>query len=423
MEYNFDRDRFIHDVTALVRIKSVNRDKDVTPDSPLGEGVHRAISYVLELGKKMGFPVAADIDGYCGYLEIGHGDEMIGLLTHVDTVPAGDGWTYNPFDATVHEERLYGRGTSDDKGPTIMCLYAMKAIVDSGIFLNKRIRLIFGGDEESGMWTCMQRYKKTEEIPSIAFSPDASYPVLNAEKGIVRISIEGTFTGGTLPLELDSGLKSNVVPAEARAVIGGKTYHAEGKAAHAMAPETGENALIKLCAHLEDDGFSHPFFSLVKIANREGFGIDLCDEPSGMLTITPSIASVHLNTGKLVCDIRYPVTVTRNDVLKRIESRVAELGFHVNFISENPPLFVDRKSDFINVLQKAYREVTHDAREPVGSGACTYARAFPNAVAFGVIMPGVEPAFHKADEYWDISGMKTSFEIYTNALSLLIAGK
>ena len=218
MEFKTYEEQFIKDLIGLLRIKSENRDQDINENSPLGQGVHDAITYVLELGKKWGFETK-DIDGYCGYIEMGEGEEMIGLLTHIDTVPIGDGWIYEPFNGTLADGKLFGRGACDDKGPTMMCLYAMKALKDSGVKLNKRIRLIFGGDEESGIWKCMERYKETEEKPTCAFSPDASYPATYAEKGILRIKVFRDFDESIKPIAIQCGIKSNIVPAYACAEI------------------------------------------------------------------------------------------------------------------------------------------------------------------------------------------------------------
>ena len=176
-QYQIDKEQFISDLQGLLRIKSVRFDcGPETEKAPLGQGIYDAIEYMLELGRRFGFRTK-NVDGYCGWIEMGEGDRMVGIIAHVDTVPVeSEGWIAPPFDGTVIDGRIYGRGTSDDKGPAMVALYAMKAVADSGVKLDKRVRLILGGDEEAGEWSCMKRYRQTEELPSCAFTPDAEYP-------------------------------------------------------------------------------------------------------------------------------------------------------------------------------------------------------------------------------------------------------
>ena len=184
---------FLNDLKGLLQIKTVRGDcGEVSSEAPLGKGVNDAINYMLDIGKRFGFKTK-NLDGYCGYIEMGEGDELLGILAHLDVVSADGKWSCEPFDLTVVDDKMYGRGIIDDKGAALLSLYAMKNISDSGIRLNKRIRLILGGDEETGVWEGIKRYKETEEIPTIGFTPDGDFPVVFAEKGLLKIKIEGNY--------------------------------------------------------------------------------------------------------------------------------------------------------------------------------------------------------------------------------------
>ena len=419
-QYQIDKEQFISDLQGLLRIKSVRFDcGPETEKAPLGQGIYDAIEYMLDLGRRFGFRTK-NVDGYCGWIEMGEGDRMVGIIAHVDTVPVeSEGWIAPPFDGTVIDGRIYGRGTSDDKGPAMVALYAMKAVADSGVKLDKRVRLILGGDEEAGEWSCMKRYRQTEELPSCAFTPDAEYPTTYAEKGILHVRISAALDAQVKPISLICENAYNVVPAFASAVVDGVQYEAQGKAAHAMAPELGVNALLGLCGQLREKGVDHPFIKLCGIANAEGFGIAFSDEPSGKLTINPSIAKVDAQSAELRCDIRIPVTFTDKQVVEAIAEKVAPLGFTVENEYFQPPLYVEKDSPLVATLQRVSRDCTGREDEPVSTGGGTYARAFENAVAFGALFPDEEVTYHKTNENWNVENIWKNHQIISNAIVAL----
>ena len=185
-EKYLNKTELIENLQVLIKIPSVHAESSV-PNEPFGLNTVKALEYVLDLGKKLGFK-AKNIDGYCGYIEFGEGSELIGIVGHLDVVPEGENWTYPPFDARIEDNKIYGRGAIDDKGPVMASLYAMKAVMDycseNNISINKRVRLILGLNEERD-WKCINYYKEHEEIPSIGFSPDADFPCIYAEKGLL----------------------------------------------------------------------------------------------------------------------------------------------------------------------------------------------------------------------------------------------
>lgn len=420
MNYKLKEKDLLDDLKGLLQIDSTNADAGpVIPGAPLGMGINEAISYVLELGERFGFKTK-NCDGYCGYIEMGQGEEMIGILTHVDTVPVGDGWSVNPFDLTIDGDKVYGRGTIDNKGPTLVALYAMKALADSGAPINKRVRLIIGGDEEGEQWHCMNRYKATEEAPTYAFSPDSGYPAIYAEKGILNVCIKKKLEPAIHNLGFFSGNQINTVPDYAKAIVSDAVYESTGKPAHASQPHEGINAMFLLASELRMLGLEHPFLDLIDIATSEGLNIDFEDEISGKLTVNPSIANVNQEKAVLKCDIRYPVTMKGTDIRDHIERAVTPLGFSVNINYDLPPLHIEKESYLIDALQKIYEDYTGDTTGPKAIGGGTYARAFDNAVAFGGRFPEEPNTCHQTDEYWSIISMNKNFDIITKALESLV---
>nr|WP_320024048.1 Sapep family Mn(2+)-dependent dipeptidase [uncultured Acetobacterium sp.] len=420
MNYKLKEKDLLDDLKGLLQIDSTNADAGpVITGAPLGIGINEAINYVLELGERFGFKTK-NCDGYCGYIEMGQGEEMIGILTHVDTVPVGDGWSVNPFDLTIDGDKAYGRGTIDNKGPTLVALYAMKALADSNALINKRVRLIIGGDEEGEEWHCMNRYKATEEAPTYAFSPDSGYPAIFAEKGILNVCIKKHLDPAVHKLGFFSGNQINTVPDYAKAIVSDAVYESTGKPAHASQPHEGINAMFLLASELRVLGLEHPFLDLIDIATSEGLNIDFEDEISGKLTINPSIANVNQEKAVLKCDIRYPVTMKGTDIRDHIQRAVTPLGFSVNINYDLPPLHIEKESYLIDALQKIYEDYTGDTTGPKAIGGGTYARAFDNAVAFGGRFPEEPNTCHQTDEYWSIISMNKNFDIITKALESLV---
>lgn len=415
-----DQDEILESLRGLLQINSTTGDAgEKTDEAPLGERINEAINYVLDLGESFGFKTK-NLDGYSGWIEVGPEDaqDLIGILVHVDTVPVGDGWDYEPFDLTIYNGNMYGRGTNDDKGPAIAALYSLKALQDSDVPLNKRVRLIVGGDEENGNWSCMVRYKETEELPTFAFSPDAVYPVIYAEKGILHIKFNLKEPVET-KLVLDSGTVPNIVPEKAEASYGDQKFSTTGVASHAMEPEKGENALLKLGALLKKAGIKHSFLDLLEIANTDGLNISLSDEPSGELTYNPAVAHVDSDGAYLISDIRYPVTLQAEDILDRIRASIEPLGYELEVLDNVDPLYVDQESELVTTLVDVYNEMTGDNAQPIALGGGTYARAFDNAVAFGILFPGEPDMCHKRNEYWPVDDLMKNIQIIAEAVAAL----
>lgn len=55
------------------------------------------------------------------------------MTTHIDTVAVGEDWTVPLFDLTIDGDTIYGRGVLDDKGLTMVSLYALKALQEAKV--------------------------------------------------------------------------------------------------------------------------------------------------------------------------------------------------------------------------------------------------------------------------------------------------
>ena len=284
-------------VQSSVKIDSI--EGNPVDGMPFGRGPAEALHHALKLASRLGFKTK-NIDNMVGYAEFGKGKEMVAVLGHLDVVAAGDGWKHPPFGAEICDERIWGRGTMDNKGPTIGSLFAMKAIAKSGLEISRRVRVIFGTNEETGSKD-MDRYNETEEAPIMGFTPDARYPIIFAEKGILTISLSKKLdqgNGGVKLIRITGGKAANMVPDLASAVVVNREgieekYIAKGLAAHGSTPEMGINAIIDLMHQLKKLDFCYDLkqwlsFILEKIGDEtdgKTLGIKMMDDKSGALTL------------------------------------------------------------------------------------------------------------------------------------------
>lgn len=392
--------------------------------------------------ESLGFHVFKDPDGYYGYADIGGSDpdaQMIGILGHLDVVPPGElnAWTTPPFSPSLRNGRLYGRGTQDDKGPTMAGIFAVKALIDAGYVFRHTIRVIFGTDEEN-LWRCIERYCEKESIPAAGFTPDSSFPLTYAEKTL----IQGWLTGpGSEDLTLDVGGTLNAVP-ELACYRGGyrerlidvlnelgfdfaceeDEIQIYGKAAHAASSDTkGVNAIARLCIALKKVGVDHPAVEFVaeqigEDANAAQLFGPLHDE-SGRLTCNIGALSISEYESKIGIDIRVPVSVDKADIDADLREVSGEYGLVYAEHSSLPSLYVPVDSPLVGCLMEAYQSITGDRDAAPGtSGGATYARAIPNCVAFGAILPGREKVEHMPDEYLTVEDMMLAIRIYADAL-------
>ena len=450
------KEQIITTTCDLINIPSVHEESN-NPSMPFGKNINKALDYVLNLGKKLGFKTK-NIDGYCGYLEFGEGEEMLGIIGHLDVVPADNTWSYSPFAAKIDNGKIYGRGAIDDKGPVAATIYAMKTVMDV-YKVNKRVRLILGLNEERN-WKCIEYYKQKEELPTIGFSPDADFPCIYAEKGLLNVYITDH-----LPMSQDICIISvddqnnamNVVPRYCKINLKIDTkkiylddfisnckevirvdsnisfnikenniieFTSHGISAHAAHPDLGDNAITKLVIAIKKIlakySINIRLFDFIdsyiaNTINGEKIGLDYLDE-SGRLTLNVSKLSLKDNILTLGMNLRIPIHTDINSIKEIISVLCNKNKLEVNFKGEKEALYIPKDNPLVNTLCNIYNEYTNQNLEPIAIGGATYARALNNCISFGANMPGNKDMCHQSDEFISINNLMLATNIYAKAI-------
>ncbi len=433
--FDAHKQELFDDLSGLIAFKSV--EDNPSPGNPFGKEVGDALRYSLALAEKLGFK-AVNLDDKVGYAEWGDGAKTFAILGHVDVVPEGTGWTSDPYTLTERNGNWYARGVLDDKGPIVGALYVLKYLREQGLKPSMKVRVIFGTNEESGM-ECIKYYLKKEPMPDAGVTPDASFPLIYAEKGIVSYVFNRTDKHPDL-ISMSGGMAPNMVAASAEAIVTGNytfkpsehititrqpdsTYKisAQGISAHASLPELGRNAISLLLTYLADY-INDPLLRFYKDRigmdyYGETIGVGFSDE-SGKLTLNAGL----LDSNGVTVNIRYPVTFNNTSINRQFEHAVTPYsGVTVNTKGNSMPLYVPKDSPLIKTLMTAYQKVTGDMKTaPLAIGGGTYARAIKNAVAFGPLKHGKEETAHQKDEYISVEDFRTMMEIYAEALQELL---
>lgn len=424
------RQQFIEDLETLIRIPSVKASPQ--PNAPFGAETVRALEAFLDIAGRMGFRTQ-NLDGYAGFAEWGpEQSTMIGAVGHLDVVPPAD-WA-EAFVPIMNGDTMTGRGTIDDKGPILAALYAVKYLMDQGYRPQHRIRLIVGLDEESGS-ECMVHYNRVAEAPIAAFTPDADFPVIAAEKGILQIKVSvpydphKTAPDGTRLIELSGGTRANVIPGAAQLVLqnpdGSITKcRINGRAGHASMPAEGQNAIALAMAELSAMGLANEavdcFNSLIGMDhNGSRIGMQCSDEASGHLTLNVGLAAVKDGRSEWVLDIRHPVTADYEPLLAEASRLLKPWGGTLTVLHYSPPLNLAADHPLVRTLMSVYNDLTGLAAKPVGIGGGTYARSIPNTVAFGPVFPGQIALMHQTGESADIGQLLASAGLYAEAFRRL----
>ena len=453
-----NKETMIKKLQELIQIPSVYSESK-NPLMPFGENANKALEYMLNLGKSLGFRTK-NIDGYCGYIEFGEGEEMLGIIGHLDVVPSGDNWTYPPFSATIFDNKIYGRGAIDDKGPVIASLYAMKYVLDN-CKVHKRIRLILGLNEEND-WKCINYYKKHEESPTIGFSPDADFPCIYAEKSILTSYFSMNYTKSDYDISIQEfdcnnnainvvpkicstvlKISSNIVMDDFIKVIKNildkydfeidvyKLNNEEikltsyGVGAHSAHPDLGINAISRLIIVLDDLFKSYNinmelFDFFTKYINTEYNGESLrinCKDESGILTLNVGNLSLDNNVLKIGLNLRIPISVPIENIENTFMKCLSNYK-KINYkkVDFKPSLHIPKDNYLIKTLCDIYNEEANSYLEPIAIGGATYARAFDNCVSFGANLPGQKDMCHQTDEFISIDNLLFACKVYARAI-------
>lgn len=367
--------------------------------------------------------------------------EHLGILCHLDVVPAvPENWDSDPFTAEIRDSRIYGRGAIDDKGPAIAVLYALRAIREAGVPLEKNVRFLLGCNEENGS-TDLEYYLKNHTMPPQVFTPDGSYPLIHLEKGMVRLQFHKQ-TADPL-IRFEAGTAPNAVPARAEAILSegftlsqpmpdaltqnGTSCVYLGTAAHASTPETGDNAITGLLTALAKLPEFADCSALAKLfphgcTDGSGLGIACSDEASGALTCICSMLSAQNGVLSGCMDIRFPVCVTKEALLERILAVLAANGFACDVLIQSDPHHTPKDTPLVQDLLSVYAEQTGKVGECIAIGGGTYVHDIEGGVAFGMEYPDWDYHMHGDNEFLPVEQLLENTEMMAAAI-LKICGE
>lgn len=426
-------------IASMKEIMSIDSSlSEPLEGKPFGEGSAKALQWGANFGKSLGMKVK-NFDNYAISMDYGEGEPVLGILSHLDVVPAGEGWSFLPFDCTVKDGVVYGRGAIDDKGPSVAVLYAVKCIKDLGLPLKKGFRVIFGGNEEGGCQD-IEYYQEKEPFPPMVFTPDGSFPVLNCEKGMLHLTFqgEGSFDCDGIRLDkISGGTVINAVPGKTVCVCEcGETlpesisdctvkmrdngFEIIGKSAHGSRPELGRNTVTALLAFLSDNGcetakrlsnaFPHGEF------NGKSAGLGFSDSVSGEMTCV--LTQLGYESGKITggIDIRFPIDKTLSEIEGIITKALEKAGMKVTSLDGMEPHYVPEDSEFVQALLRTYEKVKGEKGECIAEGGVTYVHNTPGGVAFGAEFPWENNNMHGPDEHISLETLKYNLNMYANAI-------
>ncbi len=419
------------DLMDFIAIPSVSSDH---------ENVVKALHFILDLARKNGFEARAVLDDQIGIIEMGEGEETLGILTHVDVVPPGypEDWKTDPFKAEIIDGKMYGRGTIDDKGMIIASLYAMKAVKDLGLPLKKKVQLILGTQEEVE-WVDIYAYVKEYPLPDYGFSPDGEYPICNIEKGSVDQLMEFDVRDEKEPAglylkELDIGIANNVVPGKAKAILSdGEEIIASGKAVHSCQPERGDNATFNLYKDLLGKGLTpNKLLNLLSAVSEDlsdpfGSKVGLYSEDEYYMgefvhrnAFSPTIFKTENGTARINVNVRFPYGEEVENIRARFDEWAAKNGGKTVGFRSFPAIFVPKEKPFLKVFADAYEDVSPFKNEYTLAYGYSYAKAMPNIVSWAPLFPGEEDTCHEPNEFIDLDSMLMSAKIFAESMDKIV---
>ena len=455
-----NKTEMISSLSKLISIPSVAADGK--GNMPFGEEVHRAYAAMMEMAEKEGFDTF-NADNYGGHIDFtGTEDGIVGIVGHLDVVPEGSGWDFEPYGGEVIDGNICGRGSTDDKGPVIASFYAMKALKECGYAPKRTIRLILGLDEETN-WHGMNYYlEHVGDVPDFGFTPDGDFPAIHGEMGIlvfdmVRKLAQGSFKGMELS-SIKGGTAANSVADSCRAVLHnsmgdgyehvkevvadfrrekdcrvtckgiGKSFeiNVQGVSAHGAKPQQGRNAITMMMELLGRLNFANEDINdFIGFYNEhigyrlhgEAIGCGFEDEPSGRLIFNVGMVELDKKTARLTINIRYPVTMNDDMVYSGLMSVLDKYDIGIVKGKHQKPIYMEENDPLVKTLMEIYKKHTgDDDSRPLVIGGGTYARAVQNTIAFGARFPEDPDAMHQRNEFISVRNMMRLTEIYAEAM-------
>ena len=421
MNYN----QFFNHLSELISYRSIEGQK--CADAPFGNEVKGVLEKFLSIASSFGFPTI-NYDNYGGEIYFGEGEE-IGIIGHLDVVPTGIGWKSDPFSLVEEDGKLIGRGVLDDKGPSLLCLYALKALVDEGVEFKRKIRFFVGCNEGTG-WKDVDYIKSKTNFPKYGFSPDGNFPVSYAEKGIFYVKIKlpkfkhfTALSGGTVinavcdyaSIKADQEvIDKKLLESLELSLKDGNTIESFGIGAHGSKPSQGKNALKPIFKYLQAMGEN--VFNLAENLFEDKIGISTFKNEQGVLTISPDLIVNNGDTQELWCDLRVPAPMN----IEEIKPTLDKLNLAYTVTEKHPPFMVDKKGFLVNSLLNAYNEVNGTNKQPVALGGSTFARAFEQGCSFGLSDEKGTGGCHVSNEFVTKEHFIKSFEVYKKAIYNLV---
>ena len=423
-------------LAELIKIPSVLDMETASDNAPYGKANREALDKTIAIGKELGFDTK-DYDGHAATISWGNEGCEVGILSHVDVVPAGTGWNTDPFDPIIIDGKMFGRGTIDDKGPMIAALYAMKAVKESGLPVRNHVKHIIGCNEESGH-KCVKYYLTKEKGPDFGFSPDANFGVIHGEKAILRFQIHKSFEeidkSGISIIKIEGGTVANSVPNLAKVWLMNEVGEVEekefcGVSVHAEHPWDGENAIHKMLAYLNgvnlsDKNVQEYIAAVYELMGDgcfgENMGISCEDRLSGKLSMNLGTMKMDEKKAVIELDIRCPLHSSPEMIKRTLVLACEGRGLEVKQSHSADALYVPKDSKLVQILLNVYNEMTDSDESPMVIGGGTYCRDVENFVSFGPLFPD-EPDFaHQANEYINLENMLLSAKIYAQAIYELL---
>ena len=447
------KEDLLKDLFELLSVRSI-LGTDITEETPFGSGPREALDLILSFGERDGYKTKL-VENKAGHIEVGQGEELFGILGHVDVVPVVEAdWTSHPFKPEIRDGKIFARGSLDDKGPTMAAYYAVKLLDKLGVKWNKRVRVIVGSDEETG-FRCVEAYFKHEEQPASGFTPDAMFPLVYAEKARATFDHKLKFVleDGNYNYKLvkfNGGQVLNMVIASAKAELVGEVSDIKekfenflaqekldgevtvedtikltlkGKAAHGSTPQYGINGATKLAEFLstlglDNNGKNFVNYIVEKLANDpfgEKLGIDYSDNEMGEATYNYGILDYDLEkkVGIVSTDCRHPM---KFDLVARLNGVKVD-NIDIEVTSTKEAHYVPKDDELVTTLMDVYRKHTGDTKnDAFVLGGGTYARCLKKGVAFGLLFPGKEDTMHQANEYLEVEDLLLATAIYAEGI-------
>lgn len=408
------REEMISFLAELVAVRSVQNEPN--GEYPFGKKPAKALQIMLRKCEELGFNVE-NVENYVGSADYDSTEPALGILTHLDVVPEGTGWDSDPYVLKRSEGRLIGRGTCDDKGAAVSSLFALKAVSELAKPLKRGVRLIFGTDEENGS-SDLAYYRTKRKLPPMVFTPDGEYPVINAEKGMIRVYFSTPFDN----MSITSGKIINAVPE--RCIAGYErhiVFWCNGKSAHASTPEKGENAITKFLEEYNREFKSPLLCGLARLfphgeTDGKSCGLGFEDEVSGKMTCVLSMLNTENGRLKGGIDIRFPLDRTLKEISGIICKSLENIGFEIDSCEGTEPHVTDEKSEFVQALLRAYERVTGDKGHCIAIGGGTYVHEIDGGVAFGAEFPEEDGHMHGANEFITEENLIKNAEIMAEAI-------